>query len=227
MPVEADPDILHVEVARLDGLRLPDDLAWLHASEQQRLAGLKAAGRRAQYLAGHWLARRLLATVYGGGTRDWSLRERRDQAPQVIVPAGSEAACSGPITLGLAHSGDWLVAAVGRQRFGIDLEQRGRVLPRAAFAPLLLNADESPDSLDDEALLRRWVIKEAWIKRDQGSALPAQLRALTVHPDPAGEVMTLQHPDMLLGIAGASRPRLHGVVTFAERTHWRVVERAR
>ena len=220
----AEADSLHVEVARLDSVPLPTDLDWLHASEHQRLAGLKAASRRAQYLAGHWLARRLLATVYGGGTREWQLRERRDQAPQIIVPHGSEAACSGAITLGLAHSGDWLVAAVGRQRFGIDLEQRGRILPRTAFAPLLLNADEATDDIDDEALLLRWVVKEAWIKRDQGSALPARLRALALHAHPTGEVLTYRHPELLLAVANGQRVAFHGAMTPSAADTWRVVE---
>jgi 4'-phosphopantetheinyl transferase len=222
--VSAELDTLHVELARLDGVPLPTDLEWLHASEHQRLAGLKAAARRAQYLAGHWLARRLLATVYGGEARDWQLRERRDRAPAVIAPADSETACSERIELGLAHSGDWLVAAVGRQRFGVDLEQRGRGLPREAFTSLLLNADEVSDGIDDEALLLRWVVKEAWIKREQGSALPARLRALALHAHPAGEVRSYRHHELLLGVASAQQMQFLGATQPSAAGAWRVVD---
>lgn len=216
--------MLHVEVARLDRVPLPTDQAWLHASEAARLVGLKAPARRAQYLAGHWLARRLLAAVYGGDPCDWHLRERRDRPPQVIEPVAGQTPCSAAVALGLAHSGDWLAAAVGRQRFGIDLEQHGRTLSRATFAPLLVNSDEAADSLDDEALLLRWVVKEAWIKRDEGSALPARLRALALHSDAAGEVLTYRHPELLLAIAGPHRARFHGATLPVMTGRWRVTD---
>ena len=48
----------------------------------------------------------------------------------------------------------------------------------AAIAPLLLNTDEATDSLDADTLLQRWVAKEAWIKRNTESALPARLKRL-------------------------------------------------
>lgn len=223
----AEQDVLNVEVIHLAALALPDDDSWLHAGERERLARLSAPSRRAQYLAGHWLARRLLADSYGADARDWQLVERRDQAPQVLAPTSSETACSTPVQLGLAHSGHWIAAAVGRHRFGIDLEQRGRTLPRSAFEPLLLNSDEPSGGLDDEALLARWVAKEAWIKRDQGSALPDRLRAIQLLPDEHGDIQLFANEQVLLALASACQRRSGATPALSPLTRWRVEEAAR
>lgn len=197
-----EADTLHVVTARIDAIALPtrsDD--WLHASERERLAALKAPSRRRQYLAGHWLGRELLARTRGGDASEWALEERRNRPPAVRAPSLHVAATQPPIQLGLAHSGDWIAAAVSRQPFGIDLEQRGRTLPRDTFLPLLLNPGEPDDPIDDEALLARWVAKEAWIKREQASAMPEQLRALRLHPDPDGPLHSFETDAFHLAIA--------------------------
>ncbi len=197
-----EADALHVVTARIDAIAVPthgDD--WLHASERERFAALKAPARRRQYLAGHWLARELLARTHGGDASDWALEERRDRPPAVRPPSLHAAATQPPIQLGLAHSGDWIAAAFSRQPFGIDLEQRGRKLSRDTFLPLLLNPGEPDDPIDDEALLARWVAKEAWIKREQASAMPEQLRALRLHPDPDGPLHSFETEAFHLAIA--------------------------
>lgn len=217
-----EDDCLHVEVARLDAIGVPPDAGdWLHASERDRLADLRAPLRRQQYLAGHWLARDLLARVHGGIAMDWSLLERRDRAPEVKPPASLAAGEQDPIQLGLAHSGDWIAAAVGRHAFGIDIEQRGRRLARAALAPLLLHPDELADGVDDDTLLARWVAKEAWIKRGQGSALPEQLRVLRLHPDPGGALRLYRAPAFHLAAATPAPVRYVGTAVLDDAGAWR------
>lgn len=165
--------------ARVVVRRIADVLAgappageWLSPCEQARAATMRAPTRHAQYLAGHWLLRTLLAQAHGGDPRDHALLERENQPPAV---AGSAWHTS------LSHGGDWIAAALSPAPIGIDLEPR---TPRPALRRLqhlLLNPDEAPGSLDDDALLQRWVIKEALIKRDHGSALPETLAAMCVH----------------------------------------------
>jgi phosphopantetheinyl transferase len=220
--VSVEADRLHVLVARIDSIAVPMEHDWLHESERTRLDALKAPKRRQQYLAGHWLARDLLARTYGGGASDWGLRERRDRPPAVHAPI--DIASTGPasIQLGLAHSRDWLAIAVGRQAFGIDIEQRGRQLTRAALEPVLLNPDEPADSLDDDDLLARWVMKEAWIKREQGSALPDQLRQLRVQRDDAGDVRVFRCDHYHLALAGGAATAFVGAEQPPLAAVWRV-----
>ncbi len=162
-----------VEIARLPQVLadVPEELtSWMSESELARLALIRVAARRAQYVAGHWLARLLLERAFGGSPAQWQLLERRSQPPQ--VQGHGEA-----LRVSITHTEDWVAAAIANVAIGIDLEQRTRTLD-LAIEPLLLNVDEVPGSLDADALLQRWVAKEAWIKRDAGSALAGRLERL-------------------------------------------------
>ncbi len=219
-----EDDRLHVMVARIDSIAVPVEHDWLHESERVRLAALKAPKRRQQYLAGHWLARDLLAQTYGGG--DWCLLERRDRPPAVQALDLVESAAKQPIQLGLAHSGDWLAVAAGRHSFGIDIEQRGRQLTRAAFEPVLLEPDESAAAIDDDELLARWTAKEAWIKREQGSAMPDRLRRLRLFRDESGAVQTYCADDYLLAVACTVATAFVGSEKPSPSGAWRIIDSA-
>ena len=191
--------IAHCEVARVARVLADvpaDPAAWLSESEQARLATLRHAGRRDQYLAGHWLARLLLANAFGGVVLQWHLRERRGLAPEVQGHAH--------LHVTISHAGEWIAAAVADIAIGIDLELRGRVLD-ASIEPLLRNADEAPGSLDADAQLQRWVAKEAWIKREGGSALPGRLDRLQLQPAPReqADVRIDSHDEFHLALAVA------------------------
>jgi phosphopantetheinyl transferase len=98
------------------------------------------------------------------------LLERKSQPPQVHGYGDA-------LKVSISHTRDWIAAAVATVAIGIDLEQRPRRLD-PAIEPLLRNADEAPGSLSPDELLQRWVAKEAWIKRNIDSALPARLKSL-------------------------------------------------
>ncbi len=164
--------VAHIEIARIASTLAGvsgGNLGWLSDSEQARLATIRVDARRRQYLAGHWLARVLLARALGDAPSEWRLLERKGLPPQVQGHDGMK--------VSISHTADWIAVAVANVAIGIDLEQRPRALD-AAIEPLLLNADETAGSLDDDALLQRWVAKEAWIKRDAGSALPARIKRI-------------------------------------------------
>ena len=170
---------------------------WLSESERARLDGLRHPARRDQYRAGHWLARGVLARARGGVPVQWRLLERKGLPPAVH---GYEA-----VRVSISHAGDWVAVAVAEVPIGIDLELRARVLD-AALEPLLRNADEAPGALDADALLQRWVAKEAWIKRDAGSALPARIERLHLRevPRAAADVRIDSHAGFHVALAVAA-----------------------
>jgi phosphopantetheinyl transferase len=213
----------HVEVARVAKVLagVPHaHLAWLSETESARAATLRHAERRDQYLAGHWLARVLLARACGGVPVQWQLRERRGLPPEV---QGHDA-----LRVSISHAGEWIAVAVAEAAVGIDLEQRSRVLD-ASLEPLLRNADEAPGSLDADALLQRWVAKEAWIKREAGSALPGRLEQLCLLPvaRERADVRVDTHAHFHLALAMAvANPCWHGDERPVPGAAFTVIERA-
>jgi len=143
--------------------------SWLSPSEWARTQRLRVPSRHRHYLAGHWLARLQLGRLLDRDPTRCVLIEREHLPPQVL---------DAPLQLSLSHSGDWIACALSPVAIGIDLEQRGRGPQLRTFAHLLVAEGESPDELDDDTLLQRWVLKEALIKRDCGSALPDTLAAI-------------------------------------------------
>jgi 4'-phosphopantetheinyl transferase len=180
-----------VEVARVADVLAGAPTDWLSESEAERVATLRHAGRRDQYLAGHWLARVLLARAFGGVPVQWRLRERKGQPPEVHGRGDA-------LRVSISHAGDWVAVAAADTPVGIDIEVRTRVLDDAV-EPLLREPGEAPGSLDGATRLRRWVAKEAWIKRDHGGALPARLQALRLGP--GTQVRLWDHADMHLALA--------------------------
>jgi 4'-phosphopantetheinyl transferase len=180
-----------VEVARVADVLAGAPTDWLSESEAERVATLRHAGRRDQYLAGHWLARVLLARAFGGVPVQWRLRERKGQPPEVHGRGDA-------LRVSISHAGDWVAVAAADMPVGIDIDVRTRVLADAV-EPLLREPGEAPGSLDGATRLRRWVAKEAWIKRDHGSALPARLQALRLGP--GTQVRLWDHADMHLALA--------------------------
>ncbi len=181
--------------------RAPAGLRWLSASEQARLEHLRLPARRNQYLAGHWLARCVIARRHGLDATAVELGERRDLPPVVDQPATPT-----PLHLSISHSGEWVAAAIADVSVGIDIEQYPRRHSLADVEESLLAENEVPGSLDSDGLLQRWVAKEARIKRDASVALPEWLRAVRLH-HPLGEpadVHMYRSAEVFLGIAAGA-----------------------
>lgn len=207
---------IHLELAESELLctQMPEPEHWLSSSELQRLSRLKAPKRRAHYLAGHWLARQLLAMACRGDRQlaaQFPLRECADKAP---VPDTAEASAW---QLSISHSGPWVACGIAPFTLGIDLEQR-RARPSLQSMRHLLSLDaECAEFVSDDELLRRWVAKESWIKLHQGSALPEQLQAIelqTRSAEPA-DIRVLSSADWHLGVACAAQINVEQAVGYA------------
>lgn len=160
----------------------PPSLTWLSAPEADRLAGMAAPRRRAQFIAGRWLLRQVLAAAYGGDAHTgWPLSAADNGPPTLLRPPAGP-----PIHLSLSHGVDHVCCAAGDVRMGIDIETRGRVRDWAGLTTLVCGPAEAERirAAADQAVafLTMWTLKEAWIKRHAAAMSPALLASLTTTP---------------------------------------------
>lgn len=143
------------------------------------MAGLQRRERAQVFVAGRWLARRLLAERLGGAPESLQLP---------VDPSGRSPALQG-FWFSISHSGDWVAAAVGPERLGLDIE-----LPRpgrdwAGMAALIGLAG----CTDADDFHRHWVLGEAWLKAQAREFTLPELAGLRWMPDAQGEGLTLRH----------------------------------
>lgn len=190
-------------------------LETLSVSERDRLARISSAKRRAEFLAGRLLLRRLLAATLGGDVRAWSLTSSEDGPPLVPADAG--------VKLALSHSGSWVAAAVSDRPVGLDLETPGR--PRVAglaegvCAPEELQRLQALDPDAREAAFREmWTLKEAWLKRRGEGVSPSRLMAVATRPG-GSDAWTWASPEVTLAWTHADGPPRwwHGEAVFGGR----------
>lgn len=156
-----------VLLAHSASLPLPEPGRVFSAAELARLARINSAGRRAEFIGGHWLLRLLLAHRLGGQPADYELQQSAGSPPH--LPARPE------LRLGLSHSQGWLAAAVMRgeegQQLGLDieLERPRKNLPALARYSFGEQWPESQGSDLAPAFFRRWTQCEALVKGSQYS----------------------------------------------------------
>lgn len=165
-------------------------LAGLSASELERLQAITAPRRRAQFIAGRLLLRRLLRHLLPPA-RTFSV-SASDQGPPRLEDRGHGVP---PLHLALSHSGDWVCAAAAPLPVGLDLETtqgRSRTRDWLALAEMAGSPAEhaalaklATSSEQGRFFLRLWTLKEAWFKQ-QARALDAALLP-QLHTTPVAE----------------------------------------
>lgn len=159
----------------------PEDVvSWMSEPESLRLATMRNALRRAQFIQGRWLGRQILAAAFGGdAARDWRLSAGLDGPPQVL----GGAADSG-IHISISHSAHHVCCAVSRAAIGVDIEQTSRQRDWPAIAELVFTPAERRqlEALTNdqraEYFYAVWTLKEAWVKSLSGSMTPDVLAQL-------------------------------------------------
>ncbi|WP_454733359.1 MULTISPECIES: 4'-phosphopantetheinyl transferase family protein [Cupriavidus] len=241
MPPIVQPGAVHVRVADVDATAAlaPPPARWMSAQEARRLGELRAGPRAAQFVAGRWLARALLAQACGGAWQDWSLDAAPDGPPRASGPV--------PAHVSISHSGGLVACAAGHAPLGLDLEcvrpRRGldaligavsSAAERAAM-PALLAADEAARLA---AFFELWTLKEAWLKRAGGALFQTMLGhvaavspavspavSAAISPDGgaghAANACTWQHGGAMLALCAGPPPALAGVLPAGLR-YWRL-----
>ncbi|WP_197498353.1 4'-phosphopantetheinyl transferase family protein [Cupriavidus gilardii] len=147
--------------------------AWLSPAERARMADIRAPRRAAQFVAGRWLARALLAERFGGVSGDWRIEASPNGAPLVARHADKH--------VSIAHVGDSVACAVSNRPIGLDLEMLRPGRSRAALLEAITDAAERSMLLagrrhDAETLaLEAWTLKEAALKCRGGELFSTML----------------------------------------------------
>lgn len=153
--------------------------ALTHA-EAMRLRAIASVTRRDQFLAGRWLAKKMLAEAQGGSPGDWSISAEGHAKPVVV---GHD------LHLSISHSGPFVACCIADHAVGIDVEKTDRARPLADMATLVCSGLEqiALRALNGDALTQHffqlWTGKEARLKQLD---LPFGMDALrTIHMAPA------------------------------------------
>jgi 4'-phosphopantetheinyl transferase len=177
-------DTVHLAVGSVAALaqeaRTLGPASWLSRPEHERLARISAVKRQAQFIAGRWLARQMLAAVHGGEPSRWCI-----SAPDSGPPKVDRTAADGPaVHLSLSHSSDRVGCAIATSRVGLDLEMPSRPRDFLALADVICSAQERerlramPLAGREAMFYQFWTLKEAWLKSRGEDLSPGRLAQL-------------------------------------------------
>lgn len=165
---------------------LPAPDTWLSAPEQQRLQSLQTVSRRAQFLAGHWLARHTAAHWLGGHWSDYQLSAPEDTGPGWL--AGPRGVDWRGLHVSLSHSGNWVACALAFHPIGVDVECSRRARDFAALSRWIFSDAElqafwqlSPEA-QQQCFYTQWTLREAWVKQAGGTPVKRAMQAIQFVP---------------------------------------------
>lgn len=223
------PVSTHLQLARVDELlaQCPAGLAWLTDSERRRVEQLAAPRRRAQFLAGHWLLRRIAAEAFDDLAADWQVEHASGQAPRMHSVRDT---ARGRVFASLSHSGDWVAAAIGRHPLGVDVECPRKARDWQALAKMAFSPAEQHELAQREGLqardyfILRWTLKEAEGKRGGHGLQLARARGWQPVPCDAAEAEfhSWELADGAVSLATEAGGELHlaGFPATAPALHW-------
>lgn len=199
-----DPRLPEVLLALAPVAAVPAETGWLTPSERDRLGRFGSGPRRAQFLAGHVLARQLAAAFAGGEPAAWHFHVADDQRRELRHADGRR------LCLSLSHSAGQVAAAVSERPLGLDLEvepgeRDWAALAARLFAPATAGriTQAAPEAI--AARFREaWALHEARAKQGGAGFQRAQVRRLELVPAEAGDAQALAWtlPGGCLALAG-------------------------
>lgn len=236
-PKSATERPLRVELAleRLGDALPPDALPfedWATASERARYERIGSSRRRRQFVAGHWQLRRTVAAWREGDPRRVRVEVEASGAPSLAAETGGQG-----FRLSLSHSGDLVACAVADGPVGVDVElARGRPNLQALVEAVCTAGERRRWQASEPGsrlahFYAMWTLKEAWVKRGRGSAMPmARLHTRPVDGAAEGRVWLGSGWVLALVAPAAAQVRVGGsqlVGTDPRPTSWRIGTRLR
>ena len=185
----------------------PDKSSWLTEDELARYQSISSASRKMQFLAGHFLVRKMASRLYANHIDDWIYfvdadNQRRLKCTQSEIPM----AC-----VSLSHSGDWIAAGISGAAIGIDIETYSKQRDFIAIASHVFSESETrflktlaPDQLTRQFYLH-WTLKES-VAKQYGAGLKFEVsrsQSFIAAAEPAeASIFSWQCPEYVLAMAG-------------------------
>ena len=207
-----------------------DNLDWLTQDELARYQSISSANRKLQFLAGHFLVRKMASRQYGNQMADWIYfidagNQRRLECRQPGIPW---------LYVSLSHSGDWIAAGISLAFIGIDIETYGKPRDFIGIASHVFSESEtrllkalSPDQLARQFYLY-WTLKEC-VAKQYGAGLKFEVsRAHSFIPlstPDAASICSWQCPDYVLAVSSTPNGDIDtfGICENSERRCWQNV----
>ena len=174
---DADVTVGSTSIAGLTAGELDEFTTRLPQHERDRAAQLRTDAQRRSFVVGRLLLRSIVASAGNAAPDDVTIDVESAGRPVVVG-----ALCR--FFVSIAHSGDYVVAAVAQRAVGVDVEQ----LPSSPRHPGLVARVCSPDELRhlelmtgterERAFMAIWARKEAYGKA-RGVGLDFELRSIT------------------------------------------------
>lgn len=192
----------HDPILELD----PSKLTWLTDDERIRYQSISSSQRQQQFLAGHYLARKMAARFHGNFVEDWiySVDDNNQRRLKCRLSGLPE------LYVSLSHSGNWIAAGVSLSAIGIDIETYAKQRDFIAIASHVFSQAETnllkslaPDRLNRQFYLY-WTLKEC-VAKQYGAGLKFEVsRAHASIPAVAAtaSLFSWQCPEYVLAMAG-------------------------
>ena len=216
-----------IQIERKDDLVAEMDAnnpSCLSESELVRYRSISTANRKGQYLAGHFLVRKMAARMFGNTPADWTYVE--DESHQRRLTCSHQGF---PIPyVSISHSGDWIAAAISLQPIGIDIETFGKDRDFSAIASHVFSNPEievlkacDASSLKQSFYLY-WTLKESLAKQF-GHGLKFEVSRMH-SAEPASDIaqsdmQSWQCVDYVVSIACHANPDVEVIGVHADARH--------
>lgn len=164
MPNQVYIDVHYANTAALNSCNIPDYLALLSSTEQQRYQEIKLPRRRSEFLLGRAMLRQQLSSRYGTSPQNWPIEPNNNGKPKLI---------DGSIRpdFSISHSKGLVACAITTHGpLGLDIEQINPNRNIKTLAARIFNTAERawfdhPDTAIRTArFYQLWTLKEAWAK---------------------------------------------------------------
>ena len=182
------------------------NLHWLSDSELARFQSITSSSRKQQFLAGHFLARKMASHVFRNLPQAWTyyldaenlrrLKCNKDSQPELYVS--------------ISHSGDWIAVAISHAPIGIDIETFSKQRDFIAIASHVFSAAEICylKSCNAEELKQNfylyWTLKESAAKQ-YGAGLKFEISRIQspalVSEGEQANMQSWQCPDYVIALA--------------------------
>lgn len=219
-----------VQVAKISdliGILDEGDLHWLTDSELARYRAISSKLRKQQFLAGHYLVRKMASRIFNNAIESWDYYQDADSLrclkyTQESLPG---------LFISISHSGEWIAAAISHVPIGIDIETFGKQRDFIAIASHVFSESETsllkslaPDQLNRQFYLY-WTLKES-VAKQHGAGLKFEVsRANSFIPAAASEalIFSWQCPEYVLALAGTSNSHIEtfGLCKGSKQQQWK------